>query len=61
MNAFGGNISLLIDANFGETLAIVGKTKIISHATSLGGIESLWEHCRLCENSKSKTPENLII
>ena len=60
MNAFGGDISLSIDANFGETLAIVSKTKIIRRATRLGGIESLWEHRRSIENDKSKTPENLI-
>jgi cystathionine gamma-synthase len=60
MNAFGGMISLLIDGNLSETLAVVGKTKIIRRATSLGGIESLWEHRRSSENDKSKTPENLI-
>ncbi len=60
MNAFGGMMSLLIDGNLSETLAVVGKTKIIRRATSLGGIESLWEHRRSSENDKSKTPENLI-
>ena len=59
MNAFGGMMSLLIDGNLSETLAVVGKTKIIRRATSLGGIESLWEHRRSSENDKS-TPENLI-
>jgi len=60
MRGFGGMVSFLFDGNYDETLAVVGKSKLIRRATSLGGIESLWEHRRSSENETSTTPENLI-
>lgn len=60
MKGFGGMISILIDGDYNETLKVVGKSKIIRRATSLGGIESLWEHRRSSESDTSTTPENLI-
>lgn len=60
MKGFGGMVSLLIDGDGNRALEIVGRTKIIRRATSLGGIESLWEHRRSSEGEHSTTPENLI-
>jgi len=60
MRGFGGMVSFLVDGGYDETLAVVGKSKVIRRATSLGGIESLWEHRRSSESESSTTPENLI-
>lgn len=60
MKGFGGMISFLVDGDFDETLKVVAKSKLIRRATSLGGIESLWEHRRSSESVSSTTPENLI-
>lgn len=60
MRGFGGMISFLIDGDNNKAIEIVGKTKVIRRATSLGGIESLWEHRRSSESATSTTPENLI-
>ena len=60
MSGFGGMISFLYDGDAKETLAVVAKTKLITRATSLGGVESTWEHRRSSESEDSTTPENLI-
>ncbi|GAB5410246.1 MAG: cystathionine gamma-synthase [Balneolaceae bacterium] len=60
MKGFGGMISFLVDGDFDETLKVVGSSTLIRRATSLGGIESLWEHRRSSEGEFSTTPENLI-
>ena len=60
MSGFGGMVSFLYDGNMKKTLKAVSKTKLIKRATSLGGIESTWEHRRSSEREGSTTPENLI-
>ena len=40
--------------------AVVGKLKIFTRATSLGGVESLIEHRASIEGKDTKTPENLL-
>lgn len=60
MKGFGGMISFLVDGDYTKTLSVVAASKIIRRATSLGGIESLWEHRRSSESESSTTPENLI-
>jgi len=60
MNDFGGMISFLIEGGSKEAITIVGKSELIKAATSLGGIESIWEHRRSSEGEDSPTPENLI-
>jgi len=60
MDGFGGMISFLVDGGREEALGIVAGTQIISKATSLGGVESTWEHRRSSEGPDSSTPENLI-
>ncbi len=60
MSGFGGMISFLIDGNAEEAISIVGQSKLIGRATSLGGVESTWEHRRSSEGEGSITPKNLI-
>jgi cystathionine gamma-synthase len=60
MTGFGGMISFLIDGNADDALTIVAGSKIIKRATSLGGVESTWEHRRSSEGKGSVAPENLI-
>ncbi len=60
MRGFGGMISFLVDGNQEASIKIVGSSKLITRATSLGGVESTWEHRQSSEGKDSITPENLI-
>ena len=60
MRAFGGMISFLVSAGEPAAKKMVGSSLIIKAATSLGGIESIWEHRKSTEGPLSKTPDNLI-
>ena len=60
MSRFGGMISFLIDGNAQDAIGIVGKSRLIKRATSLGGVESTWEHRRSSESEGSVSPVNLI-
>lgn len=60
MSGFGGMISFFVDGTGNDTVTIVGKSKLIKRATSLGGVESTWEHRLSSESADSATPENLI-
>ncbi|WP_372637327.1 PLP-dependent aspartate aminotransferase family protein [Fodinibius sp.] len=60
MSGYGGMISFLIDGDRGQAMDTVGRARLISRATSLGGVETTWEHRRSSEGAGSETPENLI-
>ena len=60
MHGFGGMISFFIDGNLEESIAVVGRSKLIKRATSLGGVESTWEHRGSSEGEGSVSPDNLI-
>jgi cystathionine gamma-synthase len=60
MKGFGGMISFLIDGDRKQAINIVGRSRLITRATSLGGVESTWEHRRSSESEGSVTPDNLI-
>jgi cystathionine gamma-synthase len=60
MDDFGGMISFLIDGTAEEAIKVVAGAKMIKAATSLGGIESIWEHRKSSEGEESPTPDNLI-
>ncbi len=60
MDDFGGMISFLIDGGEQQAVDIVDKSTLIKAATSLGGIESIWEHRKSSEGKDSKAPYNLI-
>ncbi len=60
MDDFGGMISFLVKGNAKEALKIVAGSTMIKAATSLGGIESIWEHRKSSEGKGSNSPDNLI-
>lgn len=60
MSGFGGMISFLVNGGRQETLDAVAGSSVIGRATSLGGVETTWEHRRSSEGEQSATPENLI-
>lgn len=60
MAGFGGMISFLVDGGAEEAIRVVGGSRLIKRATSLGGVESTWEHRRSSEGENSETPQNLI-
>ncbi|WP_421772904.1 trans-sulfuration enzyme family protein [Gracilimonas sp.] len=60
MDDFGGMISFLIDGTAEDAIKVVAGAKMIKAATSLGGIESIWEHRKSSEGEESPTPDNLI-
>ena len=60
MRAFGGMISFLVNGGESAAKKVVASSRIIKAATSLGGIESIWEHRKSTEGPLSETPNNLI-
>ena len=60
MKNYGGMVSFIVDGNQEESINIVGRSKLIKRATSLGGVESTWEHRQSSEGEGSVTPKNLI-
>ncbi|HBX64742.1 MAG TPA: cystathionine gamma-synthase, partial [Balneolaceae bacterium] len=60
MDDFGGMISFLVHGGANEAIKAVSGSKMIKAATSLGGIESIWEHRKSSEGEESPTPDNLI-
>lgn len=60
MRGFGGMISFLVEGGAREAIETVAGSRVIRRATSLGGVESTWEHRRSSEGEESATPENLV-
>ena len=60
MYDFGGMVSFEVEGGSDRALKIVGNSGIITRATSLGGVESIWEHRKTSEAPGSKTPPGLI-
>lgn len=60
MKGFGGMISFLAGKNAAEAVQIVGRSKLIKRATSLGGVESTWEHRQSSEGEGSVSPDTMI-
>lgn len=58
--SFGSVLSVLIEGDKSDAMTFTGKLKIIKHATSLGGVESLIEHRRSVEGSNPVSPDNLL-
>lgn len=57
---FGAMLSFQVRGDRATALTAVGKVKIFTRATSLGGIESLIEHRASVEGPYSTTPPNLL-
>lgn len=60
MNDFGGMISFEYAGDEKNALKVVAKSKLITRATSLGGVESTWEHRKSSEGELSPTSPRLI-
>lgn len=59
-NGFGGMLSVLLKGNRDIALRVAGALQYFTHATSLGGVESLVEHRKSVEGPESLTPDNLL-
>lgn len=60
MSAFGGMLSFQVKAGREAALAVVGRVRLFTRATSLGGTESLIEHRASSEGPTSTVPQDLI-
>ncbi len=59
-DGFGGMLSFQVRGGKAEALAVTGRLKVFTRATSLGGTHSLIEHRASSEGPASKTPQNLL-
>jgi len=57
---FGAVISFEIDGNAENAEKMCESSRLITHATSLGGVESLWERRRRWAGESPSVPEQLI-
>ena len=60
MRDFGGMLSVRILGGREAALAVAGKLRVFTNATSLGGVESLIEHRASVEGAHRVSPENLL-
>ncbi|MEX2403632.1 MAG: aminotransferase class I/II-fold pyridoxal phosphate-dependent enzyme [Balneolales bacterium] len=60
MSDYGGMISFQIKGTGNDAMKITSSAKIITNATSLGGVESIWEQRVRSEAENTQTPANLI-
>jgi cystathionine gamma-synthase len=60
MSSFGGMLSVQVRGGRAEAMAVTGRLKIVTRATSLGGTESLIEHRASVEGPGTRAPENLL-
>jgi cystathionine gamma-synthase len=60
MTSFGAMMSFQVRGGEAEAMKVAANLKLITRATSLGGVESLIEHRASIEGLDSKTPKNLL-
>jgi len=60
MHDFGGMLSVELRADREGTLAVAGRLRLFTNATSLGGCESLVEHRASVEGRTPVSPQNLL-
>jgi cystathionine gamma-synthase len=60
MALFGGMLSVQIRGGADAAMAVAGRVRLFTRATSLGSVESLIEHRASVEGAHSKTPPNLL-
>lgn len=60
MSAFGSMISFHVRAGREAAIEAVGRTRLFTRATSLGGVESLVEHRATSEGAGSTAPADLV-
>lgn len=56
----GGMLSFQVRGGAREALAVAGRVKVITHATSLGSVESLIDHRASVEGPATRSPQNLL-
>ncbi len=60
MKGFGAVVSFEVKATVEQIDLMCNSSKLITNATSLGGVESLWERRRRWKTESETIPENLI-
>ncbi len=60
MKGFGAIVSFTLDLSAESTDLVCASSKVITYATSLGGVESLWERRRRWSGESSSVPESLV-
>ena len=60
MKGFGAMISFDVSASVEQVDLMCDSSKLITNATSLGGVESIWERRRRWATESATVPENLI-
>ena len=60
MSDFGGMLSIELRGGRDAALAMAGRLKLFTNATSLGGCESLIEHRASVEGANPVSPQNLL-
>ncbi len=60
MKGFGAMISFEVNATAAQIDLMCDSSKLITNATSLGGVESIWERRRRWATESQTIPENLI-
>ena len=60
MRDFGAMLSIELRGGREATLAMAGKLRVFTNATSLGGCESLIEHRASVEGPNPRSPQNLL-
>ena len=60
MSGYGAVLSFLVKGTASDTDKVVSSLKYFTHATSLGGVESLIERRASVEGPETKTPQNLL-
>jgi len=59
-DGYGAVVSFQVPGGETEALAVAGRARLFTRATSLGSVESLIEHRASMEGPLSQTPANLI-
>ena len=57
---FGSLLSFLVNGDSSAALTVAGRLRLITSATSLGGVETLIEHRHTLEPQENAIPENLL-
>jgi cystathionine gamma-synthase len=60
IGGYSGMLSILVKGDREHALKLATALKLFTHATSLGGVESLIEHRKSIEGQQSATPDNLL-
>jgi cystathionine gamma-synthase len=60
METYGAVLSFEILGSAADADRVCESSSIITHATSLGGVETLWERRRRWPSESPSVPENLI-